>query len=272
MKVRNGFVSNSSSSSFVVINNKDYKYNDKLMNYTAKKDDFIIPDDLNDYNSQFGWEYQMYNRFEDKLCWAILQAQYSEDIIESSEECSEKYKNHFLIFKVLKQHFGYKKIIVKLNREENDYIDHASVGDQNNEIFKDINFLENFLFNSYSYISNGNDNEERDREKPFIEKNPEQISFQNFSVINQLEDITIYKKLRSFSYEIVEQAIKIAKEDPHMPASAIIEKADVTFRKEASLIREKEKINKLDRDELEQYALHLAKEKIYSDGTNCIRK
>lgn len=146
MKVRTGFVSNSSSSSFIVIGHSG-KY-DKFYEYSTEFDTYdqiLITDDY-----CFGWDFTTYRGAATRLAFAIMQAQYVEN---------EKWMQ--MINDVVLRVTG-KKIDCKINVETsyNSYIDHQSAsGDgENIEMFESEEKLEAFIFDQDSCIEGGNDN------------------------------------------------------------------------------------------------------------------
>jgi hypothetical protein len=143
MKYRDGFVSNSSSSSFLVIKgNAD-------PNISLEKD-FIIGK-LG--KCKFGWEPRRYSDINDKINFAYLQALYNETWMD-------------MLYDVLKKR-GAKNISCALSSDYNAkkherwaYIDHqSSAGEgQNTEIFDNVDILEQFIFSYDSFIMGDNDN------------------------------------------------------------------------------------------------------------------
>lgn len=171
MKVRNGFVSNSSSSSFIVISDEDLEIPEF---YNQVKKNLVIPNDFGG-NFQFGWEKIRYSHFNDKLNWAYLQAQYASTAGAPGKK--EIYLQ--MLEEVLKEVFGINEVKVNLlvedysrnydedyDEEGNDiiygYIDHQSTlaeDPENKRIFQTKEMLKNFLLSSKSFIQGGNDNE-----------------------------------------------------------------------------------------------------------------
>lgn len=136
MKIRSGFVSNSSSSSFVVIGHSG-KF-DKP--FTIDGDDVIIIDD--DYF--FGWDFIRYTTVEDRIAWAWLQAQYA-----NKPELLEMIKK--AVFEVTG-----KKLDCRADINRESYIDHQSVDE--GDIFESMDELKSFIFDKESVVRTGNDN------------------------------------------------------------------------------------------------------------------
>lgn len=133
MRIRTGFVSNSSSSIFMV---------------TAEGD--LIPPEKTPRvyqigkagHDQFGWEVREYRGIDSKINFTMLQARKDEQVA--------------LLFSVLKEHFGE---FPEISLREDAYIDHQSRGGSNFEMFESKEKLKQFLFCDQSYIQGGNDND-----------------------------------------------------------------------------------------------------------------
>jgi hypothetical protein len=172
MKLRMGFISNSSSSSFIVIG--EDKWEKPIFEKELFSDNIIfIPQTFNrkkngtDNNFQFGWEEVEYNDFASRLNWAVLCAMY----------CSARNWKEMLI-DVLKKDFGVDDVIINLELDnvaelngdiyyKNPYnkvfayIDHQSEPNEKPEnaaMFKNKKTLRNWLYSKDSEIIGGNDN------------------------------------------------------------------------------------------------------------------
>ena len=144
MKFRNGFVSNSSSSSFVVIG-KEVSSNTKLPN------DYVVGASG---ECEFGWDFVKYDDIDDRINFAYIQAGCKDDWMYMLEE-------------LLKAH-GVQEFESRITNEwdcEGDevygYIDHQSAAceGENTEIFDSPEILERFIFCVDSFIQGGNDNQ-----------------------------------------------------------------------------------------------------------------
>lgn len=189
MKTRNGFVSNSSSSSFVVIAKKRDK---EIPIPVTFSNTLMIPRNLSG-ETDFGSNGGKYSDFDSKLNFLMLQALYADDIDYVS-----------FIYQILKQKFGNIDIKNNLRRDfvdfddEDDseeldklhfgFIDHQSVGGGFLEFFEGspddvkkslvfrvdslVEKMYNFLFmrDSYLYFTSDSVGIEDDIEKIDKEK------------------------------------------------------------------------------------------------------
>ena len=167
MKIRDDFVSNSSSSSFIVWMKSDE--NNKKPSIDAAKllldsvvqnnaDNIVCIPNIMIGETQFGWEFVYYEGFGTKLNFCAIQCY---DAIEENKtvEDSTYWKQlmdalHHLFGDEFKFVFNYKSIY-----NYDSYIDHqsSSCEGQNVEMFESVDKLIDFLI-SPSYIEGGNDN------------------------------------------------------------------------------------------------------------------
>jgi hypothetical protein len=158
MKMRNGFVSNSSSSSFVII--------DASKGYVS----------LNEYGDtlhagsigeiEFGWGPEKIEGIGARINWAYLQSRYA----NPEEEDPLLEKAHAAVYGVRNKHLVMLEEVIKENSSikeidwghvfEDGYIDHQSSAaeDRNMEIFDSKESLKDFIFGKDSYIQLDNDN------------------------------------------------------------------------------------------------------------------
>lgn len=142
MKYRQGFVSNSSSSSFIVIG-------DGSVSIRSLPVDFIIGEEG---HCEFGWDVDEWYDFESKLNFAYLQS-------------THNYQWRQMLLKVLRDR-GAVNISCCLSEDYGRdgkkwaYIDHQSAACEgmNTEMFDSEEELIKFLFCPQSYIQGGNDN------------------------------------------------------------------------------------------------------------------
>lgn len=137
MKTRIGFVSNSSSSNFVVIGKPGAGYE-----YPPIEDKHFTLEGA----FEFGWEHTIYKSLKDRIAWAYLQTHRG----SLDNEANDIYLK--MLNEVLRD-IGAQQIKWKLDSYS--YIDHQSIND---EIFSSKEVLKEFLFNKGSYIQGGNDN------------------------------------------------------------------------------------------------------------------
>lgn len=136
MKRRNGFVSNSSSSSFIVIGDANL-YIPELTVETLR-----IPGTFGGEEA-FGWQVATYDDLGSRLNFCVLQS-------EDNKEYREMLET------VLKEVFT----IDSIHYNVDGYIDHASSAreQENTEMFDSEENLKRFLFSHDSLIENDNDN------------------------------------------------------------------------------------------------------------------
>lgn len=183
MKIRTGFVSNSSSSSFIVIGsyptNKDYDYaKETILEATgcAIWDELTLPNrDLGE--TEYGWQTTVYDGFGDRLNFCAIQIiSLRKDLKYIDEDKSEGKDTSYwesriykektpdeleeMLKKVIKEHTGYDIVIVDGEGFNYSYIDHQSCATEgmNMEMFEDESKLESFIFGHGSCINNDNDN------------------------------------------------------------------------------------------------------------------
>lgn len=158
MKIRNDFVSNSSSSSFIVIADIVGKTED--LSVYNEDGDFIVPNE-NIGKNQFGWEFETTSDFFSKLNFCAMQCFYSDG------HCDEWFD---MLKRVVKDNY---KLNIKMvdpiyydaekkykDLPDNMYIDHQSASSegQNIKMFTNEDTLLRFLSNTDSRIEGGNDN------------------------------------------------------------------------------------------------------------------
>ena len=165
MKVRNGFVSNSSSSSFVAIAKKRDKEIPVPITYSNT---LMIPRNLSG-ETEFGSNSGKYSDFDSKLNFLILQALYADDMGYVS-----------LIYQILRQKFGNIEIKNNLRLDFVDFddgeddseeldkihfgsIDHQSIGEGFLEFFegspedkkKSLDFSDSLVEKMYNFLFMG---------------------------------------------------------------------------------------------------------------------
>ena len=189
MKIRQGFVSNSSSSSFIVIVNSGTDRTDEIKSaFMSYKDDWTsYPIPNTNGKHEFGWEWEDTDSFEGKLNFVGIQLLYL--FLEKISNREREYKRPYtskdfdrlydMLKRVCKERFGFN---VMLNPDvintdigfsedkggyygfttlaDDYYIDHQSASSEGScmEMFESEDALYDFLRFDESYIRGGNDN------------------------------------------------------------------------------------------------------------------
>lgn len=151
MKIRSGFVSNSSSSSFILIASGKVTPPALPANFTIGEAGC----------HEFGWQQAVYMDFESKVNFAYLQAQYAQ------KDANDQW---MIMLQDILRKCGVEAIAVSVISGDYDdenyedckwaYIDHQSAycDGQNCEMFDSSDSLRSFLFHPRSYIQCDNDN------------------------------------------------------------------------------------------------------------------
>jgi len=158
VKYRSGFVSNSSSSSFLVIT-PEYSPHYEKQDITYFIKDGVLYVNECWCGTEFGWCNVRYDHIGDKLAFAYLQCCYLHECGANKSELVD------MIDSVMKEAYPEIREInwdsIRYDFEDNDaYIDHQSnaCANENIEIFDSVENMRDFLINPLSYIQGDNDN------------------------------------------------------------------------------------------------------------------
>lgn len=135
MKIRTGFVSNSSSTSFIIISdscNEDPK-NFNIKDKTLKISGFY----------EFGWNIELHYDFNSKAAFCYLQ-------------CKDNSEHLNLLNAVIIDYLGCSKVIWDVDNDS--YIDHQSMYTESSVFKFKYNFIKHFLFSTKSFLQMGSDN------------------------------------------------------------------------------------------------------------------
>jgi hypothetical protein len=155
MKTRNGFVSNSSSASFLVIVKEHYEKLPTMPN------PYMYLVDSRTGRFEFGWTPKKHHEEGTKMIFAYLQTQYR--AIVNPAQAAQWLQ---MLEEVIQEELGVEKVKWHLHMDpdletgEEAYIDHQSnaANGRNMELFADKETLRYFLFNPKSHIVVDNDN------------------------------------------------------------------------------------------------------------------
>ena len=160
MKIRNGFVSNSSSSSFIIIGNGEHSTERPCL----VDDGVLVIGNIGE--TQFGWERREYRSMWDKINFAYMQAMYlkggqGDAWLEMLNDVLKKKFNASSVVYLVGIDWCGDEVETEYGRICQGYIDHqsASYEGDNTEMFDNEDSLERFLFCEDSYIQGSNDND-----------------------------------------------------------------------------------------------------------------
>lgn len=183
MKVRNGFVSNSSSSSFIIIGrNPDLSNTSKRFIELLKKDevfgcyDLILPTYVANEDREFGRFYKKFSRLEDRLNFVAInciklifeqgfEGKDTSKVYDVLRGALKRFSSEYLDRHYISLNFDYNSVSWDSPSEGEKYtIDHQSLYPDNDEIWESVDSMYDFFFREDSKIYMGSDELEETEE------------------------------------------------------------------------------------------------------------
>ena len=214
MKIRNDFVTNSSSSSYIVSFNKNIVPDSFIEEGIKKVRKYIDDLNMDTYEvgrideTEFGWHWEIHKSFFSKinyLCIQIIMNSGSKDRDWGPEDLDGKVKKiKKLLEEILQEELGLKlnyEYATAAVQEWEMTIDHQSSFCENgvDPIFLEKESLKRFLFSPYMYIVQGNDNSTMPKsianhafaiyKKALKKQNIENVTYEDF-----LEDANVFRE------------------------------------------------------------------------------
>lgn len=159
MKIRSRFVSNSSSSSFIVLGSGGpSQSNERNLRAFLKR--FVEGNTfVYDPETCFGWNFELYDDWISRFDWAMLQTYYH------LYDAQHAYYYETMLDFVREYCPSVEKLVIRSDYAEEweddeptGYIDHQSIGGSNAEFLETVETTKDFILSDNSFVCGQNDN------------------------------------------------------------------------------------------------------------------